>query len=336
MDALLSLPALGYFFMPSVSTYSASLNFLFFYMTWSTLVLSQSPLRVEVVGTLGIRLIFFIMPSILFLLFDSIIPTLSVGLKRQGKKALPTRTGGIKVSKAKTPKWYAVVGISLLNIVLGIGFQAGLEMFLTSIVRGKNALRVTTTLPMPWSIAKDIFKCLLAREVTQYYTHRYILHARSSNFLSRGHHAYFHAVTSPYAFVAHYDHPASYILFRSVPLYLPAVCFRVHLLTYLLALAIVTLEETISFSGYAGVSGIILGGIARRQDLHSESRGRGNYAPWGFLDWIHGTSIGPGVPEDVADEAAKHQVKSRSRRAVSNGKESVKILSGRRRSARRT
>ncbi|KAA8567417.1 hypothetical protein EYC84_010435 [Monilinia fructicola] len=102
------------------------------------------------------------------------------------------------------------------------------------------------------------------------------------------------------------------------------------------ALAIVTLEETISFSGYAGISGIILGGIARRQDLHSESRGRGNYAPWGFLDWIHGTSIGPGVPEDVADEAAKHQVKSRSRRALSNGKESVKILSGRRRSARRT
>ncbi|RAL65057.1 hypothetical protein DID88_001164 [Monilinia fructigena] len=133
---------------------------------------------------------------------------------------------------------------------------------------------------MPWSIAKDILKCLLAREVIQYYMHRYILHARSSNFLSSGHKTYFHAVTSPYAFVAHYDHPASYILFRFIPIYLPAICFRVHLLTYLLALSIVTLEETISFSGYTGIPGIILGGIARRQDLHSESRGRGNYAPW--------------------------------------------------------
>lgn len=32
MDALLSLPVLGYFLAPSLTTYSASLNVLFFYM----------------------------------------------------------------------------------------------------------------------------------------------------------------------------------------------------------------------------------------------------------------------------------------------------------------
>ncbi|QSZ28990.1 hypothetical protein DSL72_003499 [Monilinia vaccinii-corymbosi] len=313
MDALLSLPALGYFLMPSASTYSTSLNFLFFYVTWSTLVLSQSPVRVEVVGTLAIRLLFFIVPSSLFLLVDSIIPTLSVGVKRQGKRGLPTRTGGMKVSKAKTPEWYGVVGISLFNILLAVGIQAGLEMFLAGILHCKPALRVATTLPMPWTIGKDILKCLLVREVIQYYTHRYILHARSPNFLSRAHKTYFHSITSPYAFVAHYDHPASYVLSRFVPIYLPAVVFRLHLLTYLLALSIVTLEETVSFSGYTSIPGIFLSGIARRQDLHSESRGRGNYAPWGLLDWIHGTSMKAGVEENVAGGAEKHQVKSRKK-----------------------
>ncbi|KAI9644631.1 hypothetical protein NHQ30_006655 [Ciborinia camelliae] len=304
-------------------------------MTWSTLVLSQSPLRVEVVGTLGIRILFFVVPSLLFLLFDSIIPSISVGIKRQGKLALPTGTGGIKISRAKTPKWYGVVGLSLFNILLGVGIQAGLEMLLTQILHYKSALRVTTTLPMPWSIAKDVLKCFLVREVLQYYTHRYILHARSSNFLSRCHKTYFHSIASPYAFVAHYDHPASYILFRFIPIYLPAVFFRVHLLTYLMTLSIITLEETLASSGYTSIPGIILGGIARRQDLHSESHGNGNYAPWGLLDWIHGTSIGPGFEEDVADEAEKHQVKSRSRKAISNGKEGIKSLSVRRKGSRK-
>lgn len=152
--------------MPSVSTYSTSLNFLFFYMTWSTLVLSHSALRVEVVGTLGIRLLFFIVPSFVFLIFDSIIPSLSVGVKRQGKQALPTRTGGTKVSRAKAPEWYRVVGISLFNILMGVGIQAGFEMVLTDILHYKSALRVTTTLPMPWSLAKDALKCLLVREVS--------------------------------------------------------------------------------------------------------------------------------------------------------------------------
>lgn len=44
-----------------------------------------------------------------------------------------------------------------------------------------------------------------------------------------------------------------------------------------------------------------------------EARGRGNYAPWGLLDWIHGTGIGDAdFVDDVRDEAEKHQLKQRS------------------------
>lgn len=151
--------------------------------------------------------------------------------------------------------------------------------------------------------------------------HRFLLH-ENSNFLSRRHNSWFHAVTAPYSFAAHYDHPASYIFFRFLPTYLPSIVFRTHLLTYLLLLAIITLEETLTLSGYAAVPGIMLGGIARRQDMHSEGQGRGNFAPWGLLDWIHGTSIGADVVEDMKDEAGKHQVKERGGKALANAKQS--------------
>jgi hypothetical protein len=39
MDALLSLPLFGYFLMPSLTTYSTSLNLLFFYMVCQTVSL---------------------------------------------------------------------------------------------------------------------------------------------------------------------------------------------------------------------------------------------------------------------------------------------------------
>lgn len=168
MDALLSIPALGYFLMPSLTTYSTSLNILFFYMTWSTLVLSHSPLKVEIIGCLGIRVLFFLIPSLLFLIFDSLLPSLAVGIKLQGPSALPTRTGGIKNARrgGGTPQWYQVVGLSLFNVCLSVALQAGVEALLTNVLHVRSALKVTTTLPMPWSIAKDISKVLLLREVS--------------------------------------------------------------------------------------------------------------------------------------------------------------------------
>jgi hypothetical protein len=82
----------------------------------------------------------------------------------------------------------------------------------------------------------------------------------------------------------------------------------------------------------------MLGGIARRQDLHSESKGQGNFAPWGLMDWIHGTSIGADVMDDVSDEAEKHHVKERSGKALENakesGKEGVKAWNGRKKNKR--
>jgi hypothetical protein len=123
---------------------------------------------VEVVGTLGVRTLFFLAPTLLFLLFDSVIPSLAVGMKRQGAPALPTRTGGVHGAKRGKgrPQWYAVLGLSLFNIGLSIGLQVVVELLFTEVLGIRSALKITTTLPMPWSIGKDVIRGLLLREVS--------------------------------------------------------------------------------------------------------------------------------------------------------------------------
>ncbi len=157
MDALASLPLLSFLLIPSMGSYSTSLNLLFFYMTWSTLILSHEPLYVEVIGTLAIRFLFFVVPSTLFLAFDTAVPSLAGNLKAQGDVALPTKKKGSKI--------YMVVGMAVLNVVLGVALQAGVEMLFTRAIGVRSALKVTTTLPTPWGIAMSLLKGFILREV---------------------------------------------------------------------------------------------------------------------------------------------------------------------------
>lgn len=119
------------------------------------------------VGTLGVRTLFFLVPSLLFLFFDSAIPSLAVGLKRQGAPALPARTGGVQGTKRGKgrPQWYSVLGLSLFNIGVSIALQAAVELLFTKVFKIRSALKITTTLPMPWSIGKDVVRGLVLREV---------------------------------------------------------------------------------------------------------------------------------------------------------------------------
>lgn len=115
-------------------------------------------------GTLAIRILFFLLPSLLFLVFDSIIPSVAVNFKTQGTQALPTRTSGGS-RRGGISQWYQVIGLSLFNICLGVGIQVGVELLFTQVIGTRSALKVTTTLPMPWSILQDVGKGLLLREV---------------------------------------------------------------------------------------------------------------------------------------------------------------------------
>jgi len=127
------------------------------------------------------------------------------------------------------------------------------------------------------------------------------------------HQRWHHSIRAPYSFVANYDHPIAWILGHWIPTHLPAILFRFHVLTFYLMLAIISLEEWTTYSGYSVLpSTIILNGMARRQDAHMLSEGKGNFAPWGVLDWIHGTTVGADVVDDVKNEMEKHDMQEKA------------------------
>lgn len=162
MDAILSLPVLSVFLIPTLSSYSTSLNLVFFYMTWTTLVLSHPPLRVELFGTVIVRLLFYIIPSLLFFLFDILTPSAALVLKAQGETGLPagSRKGKIRMKELKVAGW------ALFNLAFGFAVQAGIETVRTKMFGLRSALKVSMSLPMPGEIAKDLVRGALAREVS--------------------------------------------------------------------------------------------------------------------------------------------------------------------------
>ncbi|KAI0161156.1 hypothetical protein GGR52DRAFT_162655 [Hypoxylon sp. FL1284] len=308
MDLLLSLPIASYFAGPMLTSWSGSVNLLFFYMTWMTLVLSHSPLKIELVGTLAARIVFWLVPSLFFLLFDTLVPSLSESIKLYGTSSLPRRDAASLLRQ---------VLLAAFNLAFSTAVQAGISVGAGSLL-GRPLFKTSTTLPLPWQIAKHILTLYTAREVLTYYIHRFVLHSRGR--MGKLHNSYAHhrKNAAPYALMLYTDHPLPLLFNRTLPVYLPAMIVQPHLLTYFLFTILTTLEETLSMSGYSIVPGIIMGGIARRSATHYASGGRGNYGAWGLLDWASGTSVGKDVVEDIQDEAEKHQVKERGQKAASD------------------
>jgi hypothetical protein len=334
----LSLPLASIFAIPMLSSWSTSLNLVFFSITWSTIAMTYAPLQIEFFAPLVIRLLLYILPSALFLAFDVLVPSLAVELKAQGEYALPGRLGRKKL--AKVAAW------SCSNILLGITIQAAIEYVVTDVFRLRSVLAIKggswslNHLPSPWTMIKNVSEGLVLRNVSfsllntllpieklktnapqilQYYIHSKLLHSPSNTRLTHWHQTWHHSIRAPFSFTATYDHPACYLLHKFLPIYLPALIFRFHIMAYILLLAIFSLEEAFTYSGYNILpSTIMLRGMARRTDAHMMSQGKGNFAPVGVLDWAHGTTLGADVMDDVQEEMEKHDVQQRAGKAANN------------------
>ncbi|KAI1819271.1 sterol desaturase family [Xylaria intraflava] len=282
MDFLLSLPVFSYVATPMLNSWSASLNFLFFYITWATLVFTHSPLKIELVGTLAVRIVFWLVPSILFLLFDALLPGLVQSIKL---------FGSVSTAPRSVPAQAKQTLLAIVNLALLTALQAAISTAVTSLLR-RPPFKTSIALPLPWPLIKHIFALYAAREVLTYYIHRYILH--SCGIITRLHAQYAHERkgAAPYSLLLYADHPLPLVFSHLVPVYLPSLVIRPHLLTYFLFTLLTTIEEMLSMSGYNVVPGIVMSSIAMRTATHYASGGRGNYGVWGLLDCIHGTSVG--------------------------------------------
>jgi hypothetical protein len=160
MGALLSIPLTTLLAVPLFSSYSTSLNLLFFTLNWYLLLLSHPPILVEIYGLSVIRLAFFLLPALLFLAFDAGLPDLSQSLKAQGKYALPAQLGRDRTLK--------VLGWSVFNTVVGVALTVGLELLFTRVLHVRSLLSVSVTLPFPWKAVQSVIVGLFVRGVSNY------------------------------------------------------------------------------------------------------------------------------------------------------------------------
>lgn len=310
----LPLPLLSFLALPFFGGSPATVNLVIFYLTWSALVASHGPLTVEVGGTLLVRLFCFLLPALGFLAFDCVLPNLSKGIKARGEKQLPLRLSRNKLVE--------IAGVAAFNVLLSVAIQGGLELLSTEVLHVRSLLKVTSLVPLPWTILKDVAKGIAMRAVLRYSAHRYLLHTYNTP-LKTWHRQWQHSIELPFSLLAAYDHPVNYLLSQWLPVFLPAYVFRFHVLTWHILLAVASLEELFVYSGYAVLpSSIVLAGMARRTDAHfvavQDGKYVGNFGHLGLLDFVCGTTCKDEVDvvDDLQSEATKHRFQEHAEDAV--------------------
>lgn len=161
---IFSVPHFALLLIPGLASYSTSLNIIFFYMTWGTLVLSHTYIRIELVSSLVIRILAFIAPSLFLFLFDLLLPSAAVFFKRNGEHGLPCgkKRGGIRVQDIKVAGW------AMFNVLFGVFLQAITEYILINLLHWPSALNASFWLPMPWTISLHLVAILVLRDVSHF------------------------------------------------------------------------------------------------------------------------------------------------------------------------
>lgn len=169
----------------------------------------------------------------------------------------------------------AAAMVSLRNQVLVVAAHAGLAWD----VPPGTGVRVEAVLPAAAEAVRHLAACAAAREILFYYAHR-LLRTRP---LYRRYHKGHHRFTCPTAFSAQYAHPVEHLVANVLPIALPPLVLRSHVVVWWAFRAWQLLETATVHSGYD-----FLAGAARRHDSHHE-KFNVFYGGIGLLDWLHGT-----------------------------------------------
>lgn len=236
--------------------------------SWSDIVDSYSPQRIEFVGTLLVQVVSFWLPSTIYLFLDVIAPSFSKRHKIQPAPKQPTQRDIVRCFKV-------VAQNQILSSVLHLAL-----IYMTSHMGSASSYRVEQSLPSSVEFTCDFLISLLLREALFYYSHR-LLH---TPYLYVRIHKKHHKFTAPIALAAQFAHPIEQIFANALPISLPPQLLRSHVVTFWVFLSYELFMTATVHSGYD-----FFNNKARMHDLHHEKFNL-NYGSIGLLDWVHGTN----------------------------------------------
>ncbi|KAI5794129.1 fatty acid hydroxylase superfamily-domain-containing protein [Pyronema domesticum] len=243
------------------------------------------PLALEISGTAAALLVFFWLPSSIYIITSYAFPSFSQRHKTQPSEPLPTRTEIINCA---------------LNVFRNqlLGFAIQIAVHTATL----NLLGVTPYRHGPTSIrgvAWDIGLCLPICEVVFYSLHRFL----HQPWLYRRIHKVHHTFTAPVALAAQYSHPIEYVLTCYLPVMVSPILVRANVVSLWAFVAMVGFESCSVHSGFR------VGRLAEKHDLHHVAGSHGGYGTFEFLDWLCGTELrsmrsekGTAIPAVERDE----------------------------------
>lgn len=232
---------------------------------WASCSLEYPPGLIEFGATILSQLVGFWLVCSIYLAIDLTFPEFSNRHKLQSERRQPSWAA------IKECIWHVLIAtLSSEAIHFSVLYLQDFQFSFFS---------TAPELPPLIEVATHYAIALLLREVLFYTSHRALHHPRIYARIHKQHHKF----TAPMAFAAQYAHPIEHLLANTLPIVLPMMLMRSHVLTFSLFLTSQLVETSSVHSGYDFAA-------ARAHDLHHE-KFRMNYGALGIMDWVLGTDV---------------------------------------------
>ncbi|KAJ3208126.1 Chromosome 5 4 [Dinochytrium kinnereticum] len=211
---------------------------------------------------------------------------------------LPRTLFNLKIQDTKTTTWsdYRKASIQVLFNQFLINLPMG---YIGRNVWAKMGCSVSSPLPSPWIMMRDLAAFGVIEEVMFYYSHRALHHPRIYRFIHKQHHEF----TAPCGVAATYAHPVEHLISNMFPIILGPLLMGSHVFTFWFWLTI-AITTTISTH-----SGFVIPGMPSpiRHDFH-HYRFNSCFGVLGILDYLHGTDVGTEEYKDRFERRIKQKV----------------------------